>query len=330
MTVFNKILLSVTCLCVLAFCLPIQAAESILIGDQEFMLVRESDARTYNLYTQESGKWAQHRFDEDVTHQPVISSSVVLFGLNGQNYRKLVAASPQGRWSTFLLEKPITGEVIPIVGNQVGAYRIGDQTIAYSGIVNRWDTIESAGTPYVHNDFVLSYTPDSYSVFSSQTGKWATIKNVNPKSHITTESLVVVFGKDAQSFHVFSQASGKWDSCSVPEGCSYQPVVSRNLVAMSIKGKEIRSLVASGADGKWRTLRLQQPVTDSASPVVSDHIVSYDLGDVVVGFSGSSGKWGVLKTSGRPSIQQSSIVIQEQETIAVFNGKTGRWSRTGP
>jgi len=79
-----------------------------------------------------------------------------------------------GKWATLKIESP--DQVVPIVGVNVAAVRVGNNVAAYSGATCTWDLLELSqplkGQPVVYNQLVSARTVDHIYTFAAALGKW--------------------------------------------------------------------------------------------------------------------------------------------------------------
>ncbi len=327
MKILLKSLLGICCLAACIMTSSGYAMDPIYMGSDRFVIKQAEASSTYQLYCPKKDNWTGYTFPEEQQTQPVLSSSAALFRLNGIRIEKLVACSPLGKWSTYTLKKPLVGEALPIIGESVGAYYLPGRVVAYSGVSNSWGAIQAERPPYVMEDTVIAYTSDVYSAFSAHSGSWSSVSKVNPHGHIVTRDLIAVTGLDERTLHVFSRQKGRWQSHTFAEGIEFRPVMSEGVAAFSTIGNNQKRLYAVGGNGKWTSTKLEPSFSGTISPIVSDEIACFDIGDHVIGFSSTNGKWDTVKSTGHPSVHQSSIVIQEEGSVLIFNSETGRWSR---
>ncbi|MFO0909739.1 MAG: sigma-70 family RNA polymerase sigma factor [Isosphaeraceae bacterium] len=77
--------------------------------------------------------------------------SMIALAIQGKTIHKLAvwrrraADTQEPGWATLDLEEPLSGNVAPILGSSIVAYKVGDRLFAYGLQCNRWDSIKVAG-----------------------------------------------------------------------------------------------------------------------------------------------------------------------------------------
>ena len=140
------------------------------------------DSNSWAAYSKYSGKWVTHTFPKNVTPIPFIPVTVnglVAFELRGEEITEVVAVDRQGNWQVQKLTKAATEKCSPIVEMNVAAYKIGNRTYAFSGLMGLWDSIAHASVPAVTEDTVMLVASGNIAMFSAQTGKWAESPNLS-------------------------------------------------------------------------------------------------------------------------------------------------------
>jgi len=148
-----------------------------LTGDDHGLVVaRIAEPNSFAAYSKYSGQWTTFTFPKDAKVTPVAGNSVIAFAVEDVATTQLVAVDGNGQWKTKKLEKPTdpaASPVIPVIGNDVTVYRIGNTTYAFSGLTGKWDAIDGDANASIDSDTAMIVASDRIAIFSAQTGKWA-------------------------------------------------------------------------------------------------------------------------------------------------------------
>jgi len=114
-----------------------------------------------------------------------IQSQDTLLAISKDGTRISGYSKRQGKWTPLALDNDAQArlkggaKLSPVVGEAVGAMRLGTKVYAYSPVTGTWDQVEVAdkpeADPEVYRDQVIVNYDDRLHAFSAITGKWATV-----------------------------------------------------------------------------------------------------------------------------------------------------------
>jgi RNA polymerase sigma factor (sigma-70 family) len=115
-----------------------------------------------------------------------IQSQDTLLAISRDGTRISGYSKRQGKWTPLTLDNAAQtrlkgggAKLSPIVGEGVGALRLGTKVYAYSPQTGTWDQVDVAdkpqADPVVYRDQVIVNYDDRLHAFSAMTGKWATV-----------------------------------------------------------------------------------------------------------------------------------------------------------
>ena len=114
-----------------------------------------------------------------------IQSQDTLLAISKDGTRISGYSKRQGKWTPLTLDNDAQArlkggaKLSPVVGDGVGAMRLGTKVHAYSPVTGTWDQVDVAdkpeADPAVYRDQVIVNYDDRLHAFSAITGKWATV-----------------------------------------------------------------------------------------------------------------------------------------------------------
>ena len=114
-----------------------------------------------------------------------IQSQDTLLAISKDGTRISGYSKRQGKWTPLALDNDAQArlkggaKLSPVVGEAVGAMRLGTKVYAYSPVTGTWDQVDVAdkpeADPAVYRDQVIVNYDDRLHAFSAITGKWATV-----------------------------------------------------------------------------------------------------------------------------------------------------------
>ncbi len=174
------------------------------------------------------------------------------------------------------------------------------------------------------------------------------LKNVSLRTELLTASLSP--GRDQVWVH--SLETGTWSRYRAPQGTKINPIATGtggitssggfggagapgeriDLMALDVTGDRIGQVAAIGSRSKtWRTQDLVEPATTRIWPLVSGTIAVYSVGRHVYAYSSVADRWDVLalkaapEKTAQPTITLRSAIVEEGDSIHIFNAGTGKW-----
>ncbi len=162
-------------------------------------------------------------------------------------------------------------------------------------------------------------------------------RSANPMVMQLGEDSVLVIPSEQDRVTILNTKTGTRVTQRFPDGMTaVTPVVSPGMVALFLKGPEVRQVAAYDIQGgKWYPQDLQEPTTE-ASPVTGFQTAYYQLGRFLYVFSAQAKKWGVLELKhdpGRGQVgftagggEEGKMMIPEGDLIHLYDAKTGEWT----
>ena len=150
---------------------------------------------------------------------------------------------------------------------------------------------------------------------------------------VRTDSLIVSY-PDGKSINALSFSGNEWYAYAVAEDVKTLPLVSGNLAALAVSGKNVREIAVFTTQfqrGKWYSHRLRQPASGECVPVLGPSGVLYRIGNDCYAFSTQHGSWADLHLEGNEEIissaSPSAFLVRQGEMLYVFSFTNAAWSK---
>ncbi len=142
---------------------------------------------------------------------------------------------------------------------------------------------------------------------------------------------VIVAKPESRKVAAHSTETGEWSTYDVPTGSVVVPHGSAQLVALHVRGEEIKQLATYVPKlGKWFTIDLKVPAKGNAAPAVAYGMAAYGIGPRVYAFSASAARWDTLELPDgaevRADVTASQVLVEHKDHLYIFSAKTGKWT----
>ncbi len=157
-------------------------------------------------------------------------------------------------------------------------------------------------------------------------------KSKRPNSFGNNE-FIIVQEPDGTKLDAYSTETSQWSAYEIPKGTTVVPVYSAGVVALFVKGDEIRQLATFVPKaGQWFPIDLKEPPQNAVAvnPIVGTSQAAYAIGRRVYAFSVLTKSWDVLElpegTNPTPIVYNTMTTVDYDDRVAIFSVKTGKWT----
>jgi hypothetical protein len=151
----------------------------------------------------------------------------------------------------------------------------------------------------------------------------------NALGSVRSGTITAVQPQNSGRVMAHSTRSGAWKPFRLPEGVKAAPIIANDTLALRLEGDNITKVAAfSAKHGEWSTCPLKEAASGQVTPLITDGLVVYPIGNRVYAFSVESHRWGVLELDApaQPTLEAHRVLVETGDKLCVFSDSTGQWA----